>query len=87
MKLLRLLDEEFTRHNFKGVRGLTQHLWLASYPVNEKRVHRLVRLMGHEPIYPKPRLTVPGQGVTPYPYLLHQRPATAPNEVQSTDIT
>jgi len=30
---------------------------------------------------------VPGQGVTPHPYLLRERPATAPNEVWSTDIT
>ena len=87
LTLMRLLDEEFTRHNFKGVRGLRDHLRLAGYLVNEKRVRRLVRLMGHEPVYPKPRLSVPGQGVTPYPYLLRERPATAPNEVWSTDIT
>ena len=85
--LMRLLDEEFTRHNFKGVLGLRDHLRLAGHAVNEKRVRRLVRLMGHEPVYPKPRLSVPGQGVTPYPYLLRDRPATAPNEVWSTDIT
>jgi putative transposase len=80
---MRLLDEEFTQHNFKGVRGLRDHLRLAGHLVNEKRV----RLMGHEPVYPKPRLTVPCQGVTPYPHLLRERPATAPNEVWNTDIT
>ena len=37
--------------------------------------------MGHEPVYPKPRLSVPSQGVTPYPYLLRDRPTTVPNEV------
>ena len=84
---MRLLDEEFTRHNFKGVLGLRDHLRLDGYAVNEKRVRHLVRRMGHEPVYPKPRLSVPGQGVTPYPYLLRDRPATAPNEVWSTDIT
>ena len=87
LRLMRLLDEEFTLHNFKGVRGLRDHLRLAGHAVNEKRVRRLVRLMGHEPVYPKPRLSVPGQGVTPYPYLLRDRPATAPNEVWSTDST
>ena len=87
LELMRLLDEEFTDHNFKGVLGLRDHLRLAGHVVNEKRVRRLVRLMGHEPVYPKPRLSVPGQGVTPYPYLLRDRPATAPNEVWSTDIT
>ena len=87
LELMRLLDEEFTDHNFKGVLGLRDHLRLAGHAVNAKRVRRLVRLMGHEPIYPKPRLSIPGQGVTPYPYLLRDRPATAPNEVWSTDIT
>ena len=87
LDLMRLLDEEFTDHNFKGVLGLRDHLRLAGHAVNAKRVRRLVRLMSHEPVYPKPRLSVPGQGVTPYPYLLRDRPATAPNEVWSTDIT
>ena len=87
LMLMRLLDEEFTRHNFKGVCGLRDHLRLAGYLVNEKRVRRLVCLMSHEPVYPKPRLSMPGQGVMPYPYLLRERPAMAPNEVWSTDIT
>jgi len=45
-----LLDKEFTQHNFKGVLGLRDHLRLARHMVNEKRVRRLVRLMGHEPV-------------------------------------
>ena len=56
LELMRLLDEEFTRYNFKGVLGLRDHLRLAGYPVNEKRVRRLMRLMRQEPVYPKPRL-------------------------------
>jgi len=87
LQLMRLLDEEFTRHNFKGVLGMRDYLRLAGYPVNEKRVRRLVRLMGQEPVYPKPRLSVPGEGMTRYPYLLRERVLTAPNEVWSTDIT
>lgn len=81
---MRLLAEKFTLHNFKGVRGLRDHLRLAGYVVNEKRVRRLVSLMGHEPVYLKPRLSVPGQGVTPYPYLLRERSIMAPNKVWST---
>ena len=45
---MRLLDEEFTDHNFKGVLGLRDHLRLAGHVVNEKRMRRLVRLMGHK---------------------------------------
>ncbi|OWP63393.1 hypothetical protein CDA63_09310 [Hymenobacter amundsenii] len=77
LTLMRLLDGEFTRHNFKCVLGLRDHLRLLGYPVNEKRVRRLVRLMGQEPVYPKPRLSVPGQGVTRYPYLLRERVLSA----------
>ena len=46
LQLMRLLDEEFTRHNFKGVLGLRDHLRLAGHAVNAKRVRRLVRLTG-----------------------------------------
>lgn len=87
LHLMRLLDEEYTRHSFKGVLGLRDHLRLHGYAVNEKRVRRLVRLMGLEAVYPKPRLSAPGQGVARYPYLLRERVITAPNEVWSTDIT
>jgi putative transposase len=87
LALMRLLDEEFTRHNFKGVRGLRDYLHQQGHALNEKRVRRLVRLMGQEPVYPKPRLSVPGEGATRYPYLLRERVLTAPNEVWSTDIT
>ena len=87
LELMRLLGEEFTQHNFKGVLGIRDHLRLVGHAVNEKHVRRLMRRMGHEPVYPKPRLSVPSQDVTSYPYLLRDRPATAPNEVWSTDIT
>jgi putative transposase len=87
LQLMRLLDEEYTRHSFKGVLGMRDHLRLQGHQVNEKRVRRLLRLMGLEAVYPKPRLSVPGEGVTRYPYLLRERVITAPNEVWSTDIT
>ncbi|SHL95772.1 putative transposase [Hymenobacter psychrotolerans DSM 18569] len=87
LQLMRLLDEEYTRHSFKGVLGMRDHLRLHGHPVNEKRIRRLLRLMGLQAVYPKPRLSAPGEGVTRYPYLLRERVITAPNEVWSTDIT
>ena len=57
---MRLLNESFTLHNFIGVLGLFDYLRLAGQLVNDKRVRHLVRLMGHEPIYPHPRLFVHG---------------------------
>lgn len=40
--------------------------------------------MGPEPVYPKVHLPGPEQGVTPYRFLLQDRPTTAPN---GADIT
>ena len=53
----RLLDEEYTRHPFYGVRKMTMWLRLQHYPVGPKRVRRLLRAMGLMAVYPKPRLS------------------------------
>lgn len=84
---MRLLDEEYTAHPFYGSRRMT--VWLAGQGevVNRKRVQRLMRLMGLEAIYPKPRLSVPGQNHRVYPYLLRDVKVERPNQVWSTDIT
>ncbi len=58
------------------------------HAVNRKRVRRLLRLMGLEAIYPKPRLSQPGaRGHRSYPYLLRALPITRADQVWSTDIT
>ena len=87
LRLMRRLDEEYTRHCFLGVRGL--HAWLRQQgeAVNVKRVRRLVRLMGLEAVGPKPRLSQPGQAPQRFPYLLREQRAQAVNHVWSTDIT
>jgi|GEM_PF-866176 len=57
------------------------------YEVNPKRVARLMRLMGIEAIYPKPKLSQPSAGHQVYPYLLKGVVITRPDQVRSTDIT
>src|SRR5947208_16110 len=57
-----LIDEEYTAHPFLGSRRMTAWLIRQGEPVNRKRVQRLLRLMGLEAIYPKPRLSVAGRG-------------------------
>ena len=54
----RLLDEEYTRHPFYGVRKMTMWLRLQHYAVGPKRVRRLLRSMGLMAVYPKPRLSL-----------------------------
>jgi putative transposase len=55
--------------------------------VNRKRVRRLLRLMGLEALYPKPRLSAPSPGHRVYPYLLRGVAVTRPGHVWSADIT
>ena len=63
--------------------------WLCGqgHEVNRKRVRRLMEVMGIEAIYPKPRLSQPGEGHKIYPYLLRDVEVTRVNQVWSTDIT
>ncbi len=67
---MRVLDEQYTATPFYGIRRMTAWLRQRGYAVNPKRVGRLLRQMGLEAIYPKPRLSQPAAGQTLYPYLL-----------------
>jgi putative transposase len=87
LRLMRLLDREYTAHPFLGSRRLTRWLIRQGEPVNRKRVQRLMRLMGLEAIYPKPRLSAARAGHRIYPYLLRDVRIERPDQVWSTDIT
>jgi putative transposase len=82
-----MLDLQYTATPFYGVRRMTAYLNSQGEEVNHKRVRRLMREMGLEAIYPKPKLSVAGDNIRRYPYLLRERQITAPNQVWSTDIT
>jgi putative transposase len=87
LKLMRLLDEQYTRTPFYGVRRMRYWLAEQGYGVNVKRVRRLLRKMGLEAIYPKPRLSQPGAGHPIYPYRLRGLKIDRPNQVWGSDIT
>ena len=84
---MRLLDEQYTRCPFYGVRRMTAWLEQLGHPVNAKRVRRLLRKMGLLAIYPKPSLSQPATGAQVYPYLLRGVEIARVNQVWSTDIT
>ena len=86
-KLMRLLDAQFTRTPFYGVRRMRAWLATQGHDVNAKRVRRLLREMGLEAIYPKPHLSKPGAGHRIYPYLLRDVAIVRCDQVWSTDIT
>ena len=59
LELMRLIDEEYTRHPFYGSRKMRAWLQRQGYGVNRKRVRRLMRKMGLTPIYQPPRTSQP----------------------------
>src|SRR5205823_5703694 len=78
--LMRMIDEQYMLTPFYGVLRMTA--WLRSQgienqgiksqgqPINPKRVRRLMRKIGLEAIYPRPRTTVVDPEHRVYPYLL-----------------
>ena len=87
LRLMRLIDEQYTACPFYGSRRMTEWLVQRGEEVNRKRVQRLMRTMGLEAIYPKPRLSRPGEGHRIYPYLLRGVKVERPDQVWSADIT
>jgi putative transposase len=87
LRLMRRIDELYTAYPFYGSRRMTEWLTRHGEEVNRKRVQRLMRVMGLEAIYPKPRLSVAGRGHKIYPYLLRGVKIERPDQVWSTDIT
>ena len=76
------IDEQYLLKPFYGSRRMAKALG-----ANRKRVQRLMRLMGIEAIYPKPKTTVRTPGHKICPYLLRNVKILRPDQVWSTDIT
>ena len=75
------MDEEYTAHPFYGSRRMTAVLRRAGYPVNRKRVIRLMTELGLQAIDPKRATSQPGADHRVYPYLLRGRAVTVPDQV------
>ena len=87
LKLMRLIDEEYTRHPFYGSRKIRDYIGHCGYRVNRKRIQRLMRIMKIQSIAPKPNTSVPRKEHKIYPYLLKGMEITKPDQVWCTDIT
>jgi putative transposase len=88
LELMALIDRQYTDCPFYGSRRMAA--WLSKetdQEVNRKRVQRLMRLMALEAIYPKQKLSQPGNGHKIFPYLLRDVKIQRPDQVWSTDIT
>jgi putative transposase len=87
LELMRLIDEQYLKTPTWGSRSMRNHLRRLGYKINRKRIQRLMRLMGLEAIYPRPKTSRPHPEHKVYPYLLRNLNIERPNQVWSTDIT
>jgi putative transposase len=68
LRLMRLIDEEYTNAPFYGYRKMTARLNNRhGYTVNHKRVARLMGIMGLQAVYPRPRPSIPNPPHKKYP--------------------
>jgi len=84
---MRLIDEQHLKHPTFGSRGMAAWLCRQGECINRKRVQRLMRVMGIEAIYPRPRTTQRCPEHRVFPYLLRDVTIDRPDQVWSTDIT
>jgi putative transposase len=82
LQWMRRIDEQYLATPYYGSRKMAE-----VFGVNRKRIQRLMRLMGLEAIYPKPRLTQRAAEHRIYPYLLRNVEVVRADQVWSSDIT
>ena len=85
--LMRRLDELHLEFPFAGARMLRGLLANEGVEVGRRHVKTLMKRMGIEAIYRRPRTTIPASGHKIYPYLLRGMAITRPNQVWAMDIT
>jgi putative transposase len=87
LKLMRRIDELHLEAPFYGARKIAAQLQREGHEVGRKHVTTLMRRMGIEALYRKPRTSIAARGATIYPYLLENLLIERPNQVWSSDLT
>jgi len=87
LEIMRQIDEIHLLSPFYGSRNIRNDLWAKGYNIGRDHVRRLMRRMGIEALYVKPRLSTSHPGHVKYPYLLRGLEITKANHVWATDIT
>jgi putative transposase len=85
--IMRHLDRLHLEFPFAGSRMLRGLLALQGCKIGRRHVKTLMRQMGIEALYRRPRTTRPEPGHKIYPYLLRGMEITRPNRVWAMDIT
>jgi putative transposase len=87
LELMRQIDELHLEFPFAGARMLRRLLAANGSKIGRRHVKTLMRRMGIEALYRRPRTTKPEPGHKIYPYLLRGLEITRPNQVWAMDIT
>jgi putative transposase len=87
LALMRRLDELHLEFPFAGSRMLRGLLAAEGSKIGRRHVTTLMKRMGIEALYRRPRTTKPEPGHKIYPYLLRGLTVTRPNQVWAMDIT
>jgi putative transposase len=87
LAVMNSIDRVFTKYPFFGSRQITAYLRRDGIIVGRHRVRRLMRIMGLEAIYRRPRTSQPHPAHPIYPYLLKNLGIDRPNQVWCADIT
>jgi putative transposase len=86
-RLMRFIDEQYLATPFYGSRRMTREARKKGFPVNRKRVRRLMAQMGISAVYPRPRTSKPHPEHRVYPYLLRDLTICHPGQVWAADVT
>jgi putative transposase len=87
LAIMRRLDRLHLEFPFAGSRMLKGLLAAEGSQIGRRHVKTLMRRMGIEALYRRPRTTKPEPGHKIYPYLLRGKEITLPNQVWAMDIT
>ena len=87
LELMKLIDRFHLEMPFAGSRMLRDLLALVSIMVGRRHVATLMRCMGIEALYRKPRTTHKHPQHPVYPYLLRGLKIDRPNQVWAMDLT
>ena len=87
LRLMRRIDELHLEHPFYGARRLSKQLQREGIEVGRLHVTGLMRRMGIEALYRRPRTSIPARDAFIYPYLLGGLAIERANQVWSSDIT
>jgi putative transposase len=87
LNMMSLIDEIHLRYPFYGSRRIGDELLDNGFHVSRDRVRTLMKRMGVEALYRKPRLSTPHPGHKVYPYLLRGMKIDRANQVWAVDIT